>query len=153
MDELPIQPGTYALILELSAPQDLQIGRLGRFHFPAGVYVYLGSARGPGGIRARLGRHLRGGTKTRWHIDYLRASARVAGYGFQVQDASQKTAIHLECQWSQEMVKLPSAVTLVKKFGASDCDSGCQAHLVFLSGWEDIEDFDGLPIRDNLGGF
>ncbi|HIQ09546.1 MAG TPA: DUF123 domain-containing protein, partial [Anaerolineaceae bacterium] len=56
---LPSTPGAYALALRLERPVGLRVGALGVWDFPEGVYVYLGSARGPGGIRARLGRHLR----------------------------------------------------------------------------------------------
>ena len=40
--------------------QPISIGRLGQQHFPIGDYFYVGSARGAGGLRARVGRHLRG---------------------------------------------------------------------------------------------
>ena len=36
-----------------------------------GLYAYIGSAYGPGGLRARLGRHLRPEKKLRWHIDQI----------------------------------------------------------------------------------
>jgi Uri superfamily endonuclease len=148
MDKLPIQAGTYALILELSAAQILQVGRFGGLNFPAGNYVYLGSARGPGGIRARLGRHIHGGAKTRWHIDYLRARALVVEYGFREQSNWRLAdEIPLECQWSQEIAKLPGATTPVVKFGASDCKAGCQAHLVFFETqrWASARQF--FPLR------
>jgi len=140
MDKLPHHPGTYALILELAAPQYLQVGRLGRFNFPAGIYAYLGSARGSGGIRARLGRHLKGGAATRWHIDYLRAVAQVRGYGYRV--CNDLPLSSTECQWSQVFAALPGAAIPIPGFGASDCKSGCSAHLIhflaldFLAFWD-----------------
>jgi len=36
----------------------------------------------------------------------------------------------LECLWSQALAKLPDARISAPKFGASDCRSGCCAHLV-----------------------
>ena len=121
---LPAQPGSYILWLHLSQSQDLTVGKLGHFTFPMGDYLYLGSARGPGGLRARLGRHLRGDGKIRWHVDYLRAAAQVCGFGY-VFDTR-------ECEWSQKLAELPGAGTPIPGFGASDCTSGCAAHLVHL---------------------
>jgi len=37
-----------------------------------GYYIYIGSAFGPGGVRARMLRHLRADKPKHWHIDYLR---------------------------------------------------------------------------------
>ncbi|HEX9029228.1 MAG TPA: DUF123 domain-containing protein, partial [Anaerolineales bacterium] len=56
--DLPAAPGSYVLYLRLSQRLELGVGRLGRLSFPAGEYLYLGSAGGPGGLRARLGRHI-----------------------------------------------------------------------------------------------
>ena len=39
--------GTYILTLSLETKQNIQIGKLGRFKFPSGYYVYVGSAFGP----------------------------------------------------------------------------------------------------------
>ena len=69
---LPDQPGTYVLILRVFRPASVRVGRLGRFHFPAGWYAYVGSARGPGGLAARISRHLRSPKPSRWHVDHLR---------------------------------------------------------------------------------
>ena len=51
------KPGTYALVLSCSADFDIQIGRLGTMRLQPGYYVYLGSALGPGGLRARIAHH------------------------------------------------------------------------------------------------
>src|SRR3990172_11736037 len=91
--ELPSDPGTYALHLRLNRSRWVQIGRLGETRFPAGEYVYIGSAFGPGGLRARLGRHVRGDGQPHWHIDALRAIANVCGLCYIV------TTQLLECRW------------------------------------------------------
>ena len=49
--------GTYALVLQLERQEEIAIGKLGTFTFPAGYYLYVGSALGPGGLEARLARH------------------------------------------------------------------------------------------------
>ena len=63
IEALPTERGSYALHLRLARSRVLQIGRLGRFTFPAGEYIYVGSALGAGGLRSRVGRHLRGDGK------------------------------------------------------------------------------------------
>ncbi len=71
---LPGEPGYYALIIMLR--RELEITTRGgkRFHLKPGLYVYIGSARGPGGIRARVARHLRRDKRLFWHIDYVTSS-------------------------------------------------------------------------------
>jgi len=48
------KPGTYALILSCASNARIQVGRLGTMRLQRGYYVYLGSALGPGGLRARI---------------------------------------------------------------------------------------------------
>jgi len=56
----PSEPrGTYALLLELDQQTVITVGRLGTCSFPAGSYVYVGSALGSGGLSARLAHHRR----------------------------------------------------------------------------------------------
>jgi len=128
-DALPPQPGAYALILRLEQPTRLRVGALGEADFPAGVYVYLGNAHGPGGIRARLGRHLRGSSRLRWHVDYLRAVAVPAAWAITTDPAPD---LPWECAWSQRLAALPEAWIPLPGFGASDCRYGCPAHLIGL---------------------
>jgi len=124
LPDLPVSPGTYALHLLVSRARLIGIGRLGQYRVPIGDYFYLGSARGAGGLRARVGRHLRGDGALHWHIDTLRAAAEVREVFYTVTD------IPLECLWSQTLAQLPEAFIPVPHFGASDCRSGCGAHLV-----------------------
>ena len=42
-----------------------------------GYYVYLGSALGPGGLRARITHHQKLSPRPHWHIDYLRAYTQI----------------------------------------------------------------------------
>jgi Uri superfamily endonuclease len=57
--DLPPSQGVYMLHLYVPLPRPLVIGRLGQSNLPAGHYFYVGSAHGAGGLRARVGRHLR----------------------------------------------------------------------------------------------
>ena len=63
--------GSYALIIRLNRAKRLTVGRLGEFYFPAGHYIYLGSALN--GLESRVRRHLRRDKKLHWHIDFLTA--------------------------------------------------------------------------------
>jgi Uri superfamily endonuclease len=125
-DQLPRAGGSYTLVLELKRVHSLMIGRLGKVTLPAGVYAYVGSALGAGGLRTRVSRHLRGDGKLHWHIDYLRSVARVVNCFYTVSDEP------LECIWSQALAALPGATLAAPGFGSSDCRSGCRSHLVRL---------------------
>ena len=50
-------PGTYALLLRASKEQTIEVGALGAMPVRPGMYVYVGSAFGSGGLQARVGRH------------------------------------------------------------------------------------------------
>lgn len=123
-EPVPAAGGSYLLLLRLDQPTRLEVGRLGAFNFPAGTYAYTGSAFGPGGLAARLGRHWKGSPRPRWHIDALRAAARPVGYLFAPGERG------LECRWSRALAKHGRVV--VPGFGSSDCRSGCPAHLVYF---------------------
>ncbi|MGD8626516.1 MAG: DUF123 domain-containing protein [Anaerolineae bacterium] len=117
--------GTYLLALWLDGEQTIAVGRLGDFRFPAGWYLYAGSALGPGGLAARLGRHRRrlgAGKKAHWHIDHLRQRAAWAGAW------GRRGSERRECAWARALRALPGARLVAPGFGASDCR--CPAHLV-----------------------
>lgn len=116
--------GSYVLVLFVQSEAILEIGRLGTFVFPRGYYCYVGSARGPGGLLARLARHLRKRKRLRWHIDYLleRASIEEIWHAVSVE--------RLECRWAQALLALPSVESSVPGFGSSDCC--CLTHLSLL---------------------
>jgi Uri superfamily endonuclease len=114
----------------------LVIGQLGQFDFPAGFYIYLGSAGGPGGIRGRLGRHFESGSVHHWHIDFLKIVSKIRGYGFLIDEKDQDSLPPKECVWSQALAGCPGVSIPVPGFGASDCHLGCPAHLIWFLGSE-----------------
>jgi Uri superfamily endonuclease len=124
--ELPASSGSYALRLRLAAPTHLAVGCLGQFDFPAGDYLYLGSACGPGGVRARLLHHTRPVACPHWHLDWLRAYAILAAGWYVIGPG------RLECAWSQAFHALPGVSVPAPGFGAADCRLGCPAHLLLL---------------------
>lgn len=135
---IPALPGSYILHLRLVQSARFAAGKLGLIYLPAGDYFYCGSARGPGGLRARLGRHLLGYTSRgkaaslHWHIDYLRILAQPVGFCYQTGQQAY-TCAHAggqECAWSQALACLPGASILAPGFGSSDCRWGCRSHLV-----------------------
>jgi Uri superfamily endonuclease len=113
--------GTYALLLELEEPGELEVGRLGRIRFDSRFYLYFGSAFGPGGLGARLAHHLKAARRPHWHIDHLRRVAGVRGAWYTGESA------RLECTWVDAASAL-RGVSLVPGFGSSDCR--CCSHLL-----------------------
>ena len=73
-----MRKGTYQLLLRLHRDQTIQVGKLGTFRFPAGYYVYTGSAMG--GREARIARHLSKTKRFHWHIDYLLEHCSIVRY-------------------------------------------------------------------------
>lgn len=116
--------GTYCLVLLLPAETAIVVGRLGTFRFPAGYYLYMGSALGPGGLPARTSRYLRSVYKPHWHIDYLLQHAILLGIGHEAGSKRQ------ECAWAKAALSLPGASIPAPGFGASDCR--CPSHLIYL---------------------
>ena len=122
-EALPGEPGAYALTFRLDAPVTLPIATLKNPTLGAGTYVYAGSAFGPGGIRARVSRHLTTEKKAHWHIDHLSACAvcvRVETYP----DGH-------ECALIADLLAAGADIP-VPGFGSSDCRT-CAAHLVRLA--------------------
>ena len=120
---LPADPGAYALVIEFDRPCRLAIATLAPATLAAGRYLYLGSARGPGGIRARVARHLRRDKTKHWHVDHLTARGRIAG----VITAPGGS----ECALARVALKFKSVAAPVAGFGSSDCRI-CPAHLLRL---------------------
>lgn len=112
--------GTYLLLLQLEEDREIAIGRLGTLYFPHGYYLYLGSARGPGGLQARLARHRRKAKEPRWHIDYL------LFYAHLIEIWAVESDERLECLWAQQLARF-SPGWPTAHFGSSDCR--CPSHL------------------------
>jgi Uri superfamily endonuclease len=111
-----VAPRSYQLLIEVGRPVSIRVGRLGTFRFPAGRYVYTGSARRT--LEARIARHLGARRRLHWHIDFLLAApgARVLRV---------RRSRLPECALNQ---RTPGAMP-VAGFGATDCRAGCGSHL------------------------
>ncbi|MCC7353360.1 MAG: GIY-YIG nuclease family protein [Anaerolineae bacterium] len=123
---LPSLGGSYALLLHLNSPTLLRIGYMGLIPLLPGDYVYTGSARGPGGLAARVGRHLRlpEMRRARWHIDHLTAIAPPLALVARVHGDEER----YECKWAALLARQPGISRPVPRFGSSDC--ACPSHLI-----------------------
>jgi len=128
-------PRSYVLVLHMSREAHLRVAQLGPHGSKAGFYCYAGSARGPGGLRARLSRHLRQHKKPHWHIDYLLPHAAV------LEVWTVPSTERLECLSAQTLLGMPGAEVLNPGFGSSDCR--CETHLVYFSALRSVRDFCG----------
>ena len=126
MTAFPATGGDYLLIFERGAEAVLGVGKLGMVTLPAGRYAYVGSAHGPGGLRARLQRHLRPTKVRHWHIDALTLEHCPDRIFFRADPGRE------ECAWVRALLALPGVTAPIRGFGSSDCREGCPAHLVRL---------------------
>jgi len=118
-DMTEARPCTYQLHIRLASDCELVIGRLGTFRFPAGHYLYTGSAKRH--METRIRRHLSQEKRLRWHIDYLLACSAAEVVAVRHFTAS-------ECGLNRRT----SGEVLIPGFGASDCRRGCGSHLKYL---------------------
>jgi len=120
-DDMPSLPGAYVLAIRLAKPLTVIIARHRASILPAGRYLYCGSAKGPGGLKSRLGRHVQRGKTIRWHVDQLTENGTVEGaWIFPSGD---------ECDLVAVLSHLP---TPIPGFGSTDCKQ-CRSHLLAWS--------------------
>ncbi|MFQ5697552.1 MAG: DUF123 domain-containing protein [Myxococcota bacterium] len=132
-------PGSYVLLLRSPRAREVAVGRLGRLGLRRGHYLYVGSALGSGGLRARLGHHLRPASRPHWHLDHLRPHLEVLG-AFVVWGRARvehRIAAQLE-EW------LPEAPGLAG-FGSSDCR--CRRHLFYSQDRPSVPGLRGRLLR------
>ncbi len=113
--------GTYLFVFRLRETLNVKTAGGKRFYLPEGVYVYVGSAFGKGGISKRVLRHLKKNKPKRWHLDYITTTERweflfcLPIYGRRV-----------ECSVAS-LLGGSKDFEPVRGFGCSDCN--CDAHL------------------------
>ena len=110
-------------MLACSGAHRVRIGRLGVLRLQSGCYVYVGSAFGAGGLRARVGHHQRIARRPHWHVDYLRRHARLETVWYE-------SGERREHEWAARIGAMAGARTPMSGFGSSDCD--CAAHLFWF---------------------
>ncbi|MCK9282992.1 MAG: GIY-YIG nuclease family protein [Rhodocyclaceae bacterium] len=107
---------TYQLLIDVPRTLRIAVGALGVCEFPAGRYVYTGSARR--NFEARIARHRAQKKRLHWHIDYL-----LAAPGVRITEVVRSTVA--ECLLN----RATAGAIPVPGFGASDCCAGCGSHL------------------------
>jgi len=110
--------GAYILILYLPLEKELHIGKLGPRHFPAGYYLYVGSAKK--NLSQRIARHQRQNKNFFWHIDYFLNQAQF------YKAIPIRSSTDIECALAGELQKIASWE--IPGFGSSDCS--CPSHLL-----------------------
>lgn len=115
--------GSYLLGVDCEQATKIEVGALGTLSFEAGVYAYVGSAFGPGGL-SRVDRHRRiavGDHDVRhWHIDYLLGADATTL-------VTVETFVDLDVECALSTALSETGSRCVDSFGASDCD--CVSHL------------------------
>lgn len=122
---LPKEKGVYALLIKIEHDMEITVGSLGLVKLAEGYYVYIGSALGPGGLKARISRHLNKSKKLKWHIDYLLSSNSARVIGVVCASTNEK----YECRIVKELLKY-GAYAPIRKLGAMDCKEKCPAHFL-----------------------
>jgi Uri superfamily endonuclease len=111
-------PGAYVLMIELAESIEVTLPGKPRTTLQAGRYLYCGSAKGSGGIRARLSWHMRPRKVIHWHVDLLTDVGRVTG-AWIFPDCD-------ECELVTALSRLPAPI---RGFGSTDCPK-CRSHLL-----------------------
>lgn len=120
IDEIGQLRGAYVLLLHLAVPVRFARRTIAGASL-SGWHVYAGSARGSGGVRARLRHHFRRGKRIRWHVDELtNAAAHMAALA--IPDGS-------ECDIADRLARSDLFEPALRGFGSSDCRR-CAAHLL-----------------------
>lgn len=113
--------GSYILTIHLADQTLISVPRIETSVVEPGVYLYVGSAYGSGGIAARLKRHLKRHKKIHWHVDQLTTKAATVG-ALIVPGGN-------ECELVETLLASGCFKTAIKNFGSSDCRT-CDSHLL-----------------------
>ena len=111
---------SYQLLIRLGKSSEIYIGIRGRFRFPAGEYLFTGSAKI--NMDSRIERHRSKKKKKHWHIDYFLDSTNT-------EIVAVEKFILEECKLNQQV----DGIIIAPGFGSSDCRKKCGAHLKLLS--------------------
>lgn len=112
--------GVYTVYFKLEEEKVIKCGALGEINFPAGRYVYVGSAMNS--LESRIHRHFHSQKNKHWHIDYFSEEAEPESTFFVFTEDSS-----LECLLADFFSENAEPVD---GFGASDCN--CSSHLFRL---------------------
>ncbi len=116
--QIPALPGAYLLLIALTERTLVKLPNMPSASLSPGHYLYAGSAYGPGGLKARVARHMRRAKSRRWHIDQLTETGDVFG-------------AWIFPEWNEcNLVDINSALPIpIARFGSTDCKH-CRSHLL-----------------------
>lgn len=118
--------GHYLLLLAVPASR-IKVGAMGPLPFAAGLYAYVGSARGRSvTLGHRLARHMRREKVRRWHIDYLTTAPAVAMLGAYWSADTTMTETRLAIRCAERF-------PVIRRFGNTDSRGGAPGHLFLLT--------------------
>ncbi|RUM43074.1 MAG: GIY-YIG nuclease family protein [Desulfurobacterium sp.] len=125
--ELPEAKGTYCILFEISILSfSVRSGK--NFFLDGGVYIYVGSAFGSGGLRKRISRHLKKEKKKHWHLDFISTDN-----SFKVLEIWVIEGKKVECSLANSISKTEKPIV---DFGSTDCN--CPSHLFRVSDIENL---------------
>ena len=116
--------GSYILELIAEESETVRIGARGALRIEPGYFYYCGSAFGPGGLEARIGRHFKTKKSHHWHIDYLRSRLAIREAWIS------RDAVNREHVWAALLDGMRLSKVAMPGFGSSDCR--CPAHLFYF---------------------
>lgn len=122
---LPRVSGAYILLIKVRSQLSIGYGKRSAVLAP-GWYIYAGSANGPGGLRARLGRHFKKAKPVRWHVDQLTITNEVRAIAMPGWS---------ECALVAALCKSGRFSPPLEGFGSSDCRT-CESHLLEFTALE-----------------
>jgi len=120
--EISETKGTYCLLFEIDT-LSFKVKSGKQFSLKKGVYVYVGSAFGSGGLRKRLSRHLKKEKKKHWHIDFISTDN-----SFKVLEIWIIEDKKVECSLANLISETEKTII---GFGSTDCN--CPSHLFRVS--------------------
>lgn len=112
---------SYQLHIHVSDNIEIQIGKLSKFTFPLGNYIYTGSAKK--NIDERIKRHQSNSPdkKLHWHIDHLLNNENAKIIEVRKFEKEEYTLNQETC-----------GEIIITGFGSSDCKNKCKSHLKYL---------------------
>lgn len=121
LSDLDAGKGAYVLLIELGEPTSIILPKKDEMPLTASTYLYVGSANGGGGMKARLARHFKKQKKIHWHVDQLTTRAAHVS-ALAVPDGN-------ECLLGEVLINSGQFQVAVPGFGSSDCRL-CASHLL-----------------------
>lgn len=112
--------GAYVLLIRLRTSVTLPQKKFDAALEP-GLYAYCGSAKGPGGLGARLSRHLSANKMMHWHVDHLTHAGDIV-------DAAAELG-GCECGLVKRIQSRGGTEVPLRGLGSSDCKE-CASHLI-----------------------